>query len=427
MIDSCKQHRKIVIFVTGIITVVCLIAFIFCWERRNAGRQRDPHADYKEEMKPWYPEWKKAVKNNTKIILLYTSWFGHRFWWTMKGQQIYRHFTTCEGPKNCILTYDRSWLKKADAVVFHGRDLEVHANTFYSGKVLKSLRKAMPKSQRWIFFAHENPDKDLEIYQKYDGLFNWTATFDRRSDIFVPYSSYEENKRIHSKKTDYAKEKTGLVAWAASHCNLMRDRYVTELQKYISVIVYGKCSKYFKRRGELCTHNKNECTKVLSRYKFYLALENDFCHDYVTEKYWERITQDVVPVVMGANYEKGVAIPGSYIDASKFDSIQKLAEYLLHLDKNDDEYNKYFNFKRRPRKKYTSLFCRICAKLQDVKLENPKQIKLSEVYNYKKNCGIYKEKIEKFEKQIEDSQRKDGFFRSRLWYKIKSLFFKLGG
>ena len=34
--------------------------------------------------------------------------------------------------------------------------------------------------------------------------------------------------------------------------------------------------------------------------------------------------------------------PKSYIDVNDFSSAKELAEYLLHLDKNDDLYNEYF-------------------------------------------------------------------------------------
>lgn len=49
--------------------------------------------------------------------------------------------------------------------------------------------------------------------------------------------------------------------------------------RYISVDVYGGCSKH------KCSRKKNSCRKMLSDdYKFYLAFENCNCIEYITEK-----------------------------------------------------------------------------------------------------------------------------------------------
>ncbi len=40
-------------------------------------------------------------------------------------------------------------------------------------------------------------------------------------------------------------------------------------------------------------------SRIQKDYKFYLAFENSLCKHYVTEKFWERIPYDMVPIVMG--------------------------------------------------------------------------------------------------------------------------------
>ncbi len=37
----------------------------------------------------------------------------------------------------------------------------------------------------------------------------------------------------------------------------------------------------------------------MREYKFYLAFENSFCDDYVSEKFWRTMTMYLVPIVMG--------------------------------------------------------------------------------------------------------------------------------
>ena len=369
----------------------------------------EPFQSYSDKKEPWFRDWYDRLKQGRKIILLYTTWFDHREWSDFTGHRLYDRMEHCEKAKNCLLTYDKSWLKDASGVVFHGRDVEENRNHYYSAKKLRLVRKGLPLAQKWIYLSHENPWKDVNVYKPYDGLFNWTATFSRRSNIFVPYQGYTSNVKPRNKIWNYAKEKTGLVAWAVSNCkSKIRLEYVRQLQRFVSVTVYGKCNCYFETR-RYCQHFDADCNKELSKYKFYLAFENNFCHDYVTEKYWERIEQDVVPVVMGSNYD-GLAIPGSYIDVDDFGSIKELADYLLYLDKNDDEYNKYFAYKRTFTVGGDSLYCRICEKLNSEEAKRESEVILSKEFNYENSCGVKREKSKKLQRQIDDSKKDDSWF-----------------
>ena len=115
-----------------------------------------------------------------------------------------------------------------------------------------------------------------------------------------------------------------------------REKYVKELRKYIPVDIFGAC-------GSLkCEEN---CTSIIKEYKFYLAFENSICDDYVTEKFFRTLTLGIVPVVMGgANYTK-MAPPKSYIHVNDFETPKHLADYLLFLDKKEDDYQSYFWWK----------------------------------------------------------------------------------
>ena len=73
----------------------------------------------------------------------------------------------------------------------------------------------------------------------------------------------------------------------------------------------------------------------------------------------------MVPVVYGADDVHKVAPPHSYIDVRDFKSPKHLAEYLLYLDKNDEEYMKYFKWKEnyeviQASYMSTSVFCQLC-------------------------------------------------------------------
>ena len=403
-----------------------LFLILFCvvlWIVYNMERD-EPFKSYSDKDEAWYQDWHDRFNQGRKIILLYTTWFDHREWSDYSGRRLYERMEQCDKAKNCLLTYDKAWLSKAVAVVFHGRDVERNRNRYYSAKKLREIRKGMPLAQKWVFLSHENPWKSVSYYKPYDELFNWTATFSRKSDIFVPYHDYVPRLNLGKEQRNYAKEKTGLVAWAVSNCNSrLRLDYVIQLQKYVSVTVYGKCNCYFSTR-RYCGHFDKACKDEISKYKFYLAFENDFCHDYVTEKYWERLEQDSVPIVMGSNYE-GLAIPGSYIDVNDFRSIEELANYLLYLDKNDDEYNKYFSYKSKFVLGSPDIYCRICEKLNSAEAAKHTQVALSEAYNYEKNCVDNRAMSKRFQLQIDVSGKDDSvliaLFRN-IWCGVYRLF-----
>ena len=146
-----------------------------------------------------------------------------------------------------------------------------------------------------------------------------------------------------------------------SHCvtDSKREDYVQQLRQYLTVDVYGAC-------GDLaCQHNweNPECSKMLGMkfsrissskryiivlerdYMFYLAFENSICVDYVTEKLFRTLELDVVPVVMGGANYSSLLPPGSYIDTADYASPRSLAEELLRLAANREEYMQYFWWK----------------------------------------------------------------------------------
>ena len=76
----------------------------------------------------------------------------------------------------------------------------------------------------------------------------------------------------------------------------------------------------------------------------------------------------MVPVVLGSgNYTK-IAPTNSFIDAQKFETPARLAEYLMHLDTHFDEYSKYFVWKSKFRVKsndHNVALCKVCEAIND--------------------------------------------------------------
>nr|CAH0110643.1 unnamed protein product [Daphnia galeata] len=304
---------------------------------------------------PDVPTSKLTIRNNRyKSILIWNSperietsafGFGH--------QPFVRN--RCE-VSDCVI-YDNEMtmpLKEYDALIFNVHELWLTELPFFKRK----------RHQRFIFMTQESPasmflldDKTLKI-----NYFNWTMSYRSNSDISLlygrilpgpsaPKTRVETRKLIeathHPSAKNYAANKVHVVAWMASHCETpsLRETYVRQLGKFIPVDIYGGCGNFRCSRNNSHWLSDPKCYDMIElKYKFYLSFENSICDDYVTEKFFEILNYDIVPVVYGgANYSQ-IAPPHSYIDALKF-TPETLAKYLKLLDDNDELYNEYFWWK----------------------------------------------------------------------------------
>ncbi|ODM93136.1 Alpha-(1,3)-fucosyltransferase C [Orchesella cincta] len=298
---------------------------------------------------------------------------------------------------NCQLTLSHSELSSSDAVLFHIVDV------FLEKFKLPATRNP---SQIWIGLTYEPPfilENSGVSLQKLNGLFNRTMTYRTDGDIVARHGTFSKitgnsilpsytsnwvNSHETTKERNYAAGKHHLVAWFASadskgKCDSQsgREIYVKELQKHVKVDIYGSCGS-FKCGGKKNMRNsykveEDDCFMMVSQdYKFVLAFENTLCQDYVTEKLFNHLKLNVIPVVFGANNYSAVAPPKSVIDASEFEP-EELAKYLKLLDKNDTLYNEYFEWK----KDYlvvshdgVPLACDLCAKLNNPEWKTERKV-----------------------------------------------------
>jgi alpha-1,3-fucosyltransferase len=155
---------------------------------------------------------------------------------------------------------------------------------------------------------------------------------------------------------------------------------VGQLRKYIDVDVFGKCGKL--------TCKKDECQeKFNSTYKFYLAVENSICPDYVTEKVFKILDYNIIPVVLNGANMADFLPPKSYIDANSFKTVEELADYLKFLSENPEEYVKYFWWRKHYKKWNRRVdLCKICEKVNDEEILSKGKI----VTNFPKFHSPYK-------------------------------------
>lgn len=111
---------------------------------------------------------KIQVERRSKPVILFWNEIG-----MFGGKQL-----TNECPiKHCELTHDKTRLYESDLVVSHMVD-KIEA---------MPVNYARPWHQRWIFFLLESPVHSLN-YEKYNGVFNLSATYKRDTDFGVGVS-----------------------------------------------------------------------------------------------------------------------------------------------------------------------------------------------------------------------------------------------
>ncbi|XP_066964632.1 uncharacterized protein [Macrobrachium rosenbergii] len=419
-----------------------------------------------------------------KLILFYTKFFGGPWSNFLRNRRTDLAHHGCP-VHQCLFTFDRSEVSKADALIFHA--------TGYDPNDLPEIRHP---HQRYIWMNVEAPCLDQrtsnEPYHGKPGFFNWTATYHRESEVLIAYGGlvpkegdtmpsrlspidrnsgsyrkymevlskrvrlYSETNRTQGLKDELASGITGrsedsnnktgavdellanrmsnrgeasanrtldrnavsasrtlgsegvltsqstggdeisanktlnrdevsanrtrvgesshlgqnssffsrpkLVAWMVSHCNTVsgREIYINELKKYIPVDIYGSCGSLKCGRNHLDTF----CYADLLRptYKFYLAFENSWCQDYITEKVFLPLEYGLVPVVYGGAKFEDFLPPHSYVDASTM-SPRALARKLTRIASSDAEYATYHLWRN-----YWSVvvpvpFCDLCRRL----------------------------------------------------------------
>ena len=212
----------------------------------------------------------------------------------------------------------------------------------------------------WVLLHEESPKNNWKLaHESGISLFNLTSTCSRYSSYPVTTQflhSLEElvaPVKVATSEKSKREEGLGLVNYIQSDCNPPSDRdsYVEELMKYVKVDSYGGCLHNHdlpENLTDTLTFDSADLYNIQARYKFTLAFENARCHDYITEKFWRPLYVGSVPVVLGSPTIKDWAPDRdhSIIVAEDFPGPRELAEYLKYLDANDEEYEKFLEFKR---------------------------------------------------------------------------------
>ncbi|XP_055350873.1 alpha-(1,3)-fucosyltransferase C-like [Paramacrobiotus metropolitanus] len=271
----------------------------------------------------------------TKTILFWSPFF--------RAEHPNLHDDLSQCPvSHCHLTNERSAIDTAAAVVFHAAyDAWAHPDDV-------PVRRYT--DQVYVYFNLESPAAQEQIDLKAEAwrdFFNLTWTYRLDSDVVSNFYVDEEFQRFWNARTPFetTRRKNRALAFV-SICDSAgkRELLTWELGWHFPVDVIGGCGTR-KRECPKQVDGRMECERRLTgEYKFYLAFENSLCPDYVTEKPFRALAFGAIPVVRGgANYTHFLP-PGSFMDASAFDSPAELGHYLHKVADNDDLYQQYFKW-----------------------------------------------------------------------------------
>ena len=315
--------------------------------------------------------------DNIKVnILFWTPYHEHVRWWHTIEDELHHQCGQCE----CMFTYKRWQIMDNDAVLFE------FDHNIISKKAVNIPAYHHP-DQYWILYDHEPQSKNNRTSINKDiqgGVFNLSAHYNHEADIVLQYGEcLPRKKRRYPRETvNHAAGKKGLIIWLVSNCKTQSRRmeYVEQLQQFITVDIAGGCGNH-SLRAEFGRKSYITPEQGLNKYKFYLAFENTFCEQYITEKVFKILHDDikVIPIVRGAGPYQGIIPAGSYIDAADFSSPKDLADHLHKVDRNDTLYNEYF----KPREHFLcrNYFsnhhiwpCDICSKVCSLKQRKIKSV-----------------------------------------------------
>ena len=91
--------------------------------------------------------------------------------------------------------------------------------------------------------------------------------------------------------------------------------------------IFGECGPKScgknKNMGHLYSLDEDPCFNMVNRnYRFYIAFENAICKDYITEKTYNALKLNTIPIVLGGVNYTSILPPNSFINAAEFISPQ---------------------------------------------------------------------------------------------------------
>ncbi|RIB06183.1 Glycosyltransferase Family 10 protein [Gigaspora rosea] len=290
-------------------------------------------------------EWKQRhhitgyLNNNQKVKVYITK---NVEWYDVLGPRYRNNEISVKCDIPCIWTerhldqVDLKELKTVDAL-------------FCANKPNLPKEKAW-KGQKLIHFTLEPKTHCPKCHDKND-FFDIRATFDEDSDIPTSYvrANFESWRTQQPFDVTKLSPNSTFISFIASHWTEFRESWIPTLQAYLPVASFGSVlpNTPWEKYPE-CLNLEEFAAKncIISKYPFYLSIENCQEKDYSTEKLWDPFYLGVVPVIWGApNTRSYLPYPKSAIFIDDYSNVEALANHLKYLVKNQSAYLEYHTWR----------------------------------------------------------------------------------
>lgn len=239
--------------------------------------------------------------------------------------------STCPVP--CRVTTDRSESESAHIVMTTGEE------------VPEVFSLMQPHQQKALFVLE--PDLSLPSTERRIGPFHMLVSYSRHSDVKIEYTRsilIPEGLPDLTKKT-----KKALAAAFISNCDKNGDAryrldYLKELSVHMDVDSYGSC-----HHTPGLPNNVKDIKEIADQYHYILVFENSILDDYVTDKFYDSLGTDAIPVYLGApnvaEYLPDAVNNRIVIEARNYPDPTSLASYLKELAQDEKSYMEFFEWR----------------------------------------------------------------------------------
>ena len=200
-------------------------------------------------------------------------------------------------------------MNKSDAVVFN------------INKVPISINATKRHGQKWINLVNGPIDgENYDFIKTHENSFDWSASYESDSDFLsIAYKTLNLTWNIHeSLDFDIPNvNKKNLVATLINDCveYERHSKFINLLRKQLDVDVYGECGKpcgeskkslnsitnfypFYPRLTRSYYENEHKCLSFIEKhYKFFIVLEEKICTNYKSERFFNILKYDIVPIV----------------------------------------------------------------------------------------------------------------------------------
>lgn len=289
-----------------------------------------------------------------------------------------------EGIDYWNISTEISLFPQATAVLFHLPTLQIDFSKYLIYK---------EQGQIWIAWSRESGENFLWLEDPYfASLFDLTMGYRQTDSILYPYYKYEYKQKFSELFSNKEKEGNVCMVISSPLNRSKRFEYLSELMRFLPIDSYGKWNK-----NRVFVNDKGRKSKLdlYRRYKFVIAFENTLEKDYVTEKFYDPLLTESVPIYLGApnvtEYQPG---KNCFVDVTSFESPEKLADFIKACCDDKRMYELFHlwrghellpGFVQKLEEQRINPFVRLCKKLDEYLALSPQTENVSSLVKWNDN------------------------------------------